>query len=96
MYRAGSGAAASSAASRPHAAAATLLWAPQEQSFVEAAFAKNGTLVAQYWLGLARNGTAATSSFYSVWEPARALVANIYSDAPYYAHWCALGFASRQ
>jgi hypothetical protein len=63
---------------------------------VEAAFAKNGTLVAQYWLGLARNGTAAASNFSSVWEPAKALAANIYSDAPYYAHWCALGPARRR
>jgi hypothetical protein len=60
---------------------------PQAQSFVEAAFAKNSSLVAQYWLGLTRSGTAAISNFSSVWEPAKPLAANIYSDLPYYAHW---------
>jgi hypothetical protein len=59
----------------------------QAQSFVEAAFAQSGSLVAQYWLGLTRSGTTATSNFSSVWEPLKPLAANIYSDAPYYAHW---------
>ncbi len=54
---------------------------------MEAAFAQSGSLVAQYWLGMTRNGTTATSSFSSVWEPAKLLAANIYSDLPYYAHW---------
>jgi hypothetical protein len=66
---------------RPH------LRPPQEQSFVEAAFAQSGSLVAQYWLGLTRSGTTATSSFSSVWEPTKPLASNVYSDAPYYAHW---------
>ena len=59
----------------------------QEQSSVEATWAKNGSLPARYWMGLVRNGTSATSNFSSVWAPSKLLATNIFTDLPYYTHW---------